>query len=308
MRLLQGLARWVLRGRRCERCSRPAQRLPFPFNPSLHISQLPSPRTFPSQQVPVVEGAHKSLRGAAKERIADFVHGRDGFGNTNPPLAQARTAQRARAVCFACGCGVAAAAVELAGHTLVCAASASAASCVRASQGPLAHAAAHARLPPSAACLLPPQAAAAPGSAAEFIVGMAGRHPGQVVVLALAALTNVALALHLDPQLPEKLVGVLRVYCVRVRVYCVCVGGWVRVGGLWRGVSVWQGGADLAMAAVWATPDAERDRGGRWVAARLFLPAAVPGLPAGARGRPGRRLPLQRQCQPGGGGQHLRGP
>ncbi|KAL4440556.1 hypothetical protein ABPG75_003557 [Micractinium tetrahymenae] len=86
--------------------------------------------------VPVVEGAHKSLRGVAKERIADFVHGSDGFGNTNPPLAEASPA---------------------------------------------------------------------PGSAAEFIVRCAREHPGEVVVLALAALTNVALALHLDPQLPEKL-------------------------------------------------------------------------------------------------------
>ncbi len=42
-------------------------------------------------QVPVVEGAHKSLRGVAKERIADFVHGSDGFGNTHPPLAEVGT-------------------------------------------------------------------------------------------------------------------------------------------------------------------------------------------------------------------------
>ncbi|PSC71961.1 putative uridine nucleosidase 2 [Micractinium conductrix] len=86
--------------------------------------------------VPVVEGSHKSLRGAAKERIADFVHGSDGFGNTNPQLAEGEPA---------------------------------------------------------------------PGSAAEFIVQQASKHPGEVVVLALAALTNVALALHLDPTLPEKL-------------------------------------------------------------------------------------------------------
>jgi uridine nucleosidase len=91
--------------------------------------------------VPVVEGAHKSLRGVAKERVADFVHGDDGFGNT----------------------GQAAAA-----------------------------------------------GAAAPGSAAEFIVRMAAQHPGQVTVLALASLTNVALALHLDPGLPEKLVRFVR--------------------------------------------------------------------------------------------------
>lgn len=87
-------------------------------------------------EVPVVEGAHKSLRGAAKERIADFVHGSDGFGNTNPQLAEGDPA---------------------------------------------------------------------PGSAAEFIVRMARQYPGEVVVLALAALTNVALALHIDPQLPQTL-------------------------------------------------------------------------------------------------------
>ena len=38
--------------------------------------------------VPVAEGALTSLRGVAKERIADFVHGSDGFGNTNPPPAE----------------------------------------------------------------------------------------------------------------------------------------------------------------------------------------------------------------------------
>ena len=45
------------------------------------------------------------------------------------------------------------------------------------------------------------------GSAAEFIVRAAAEHPGEVVVLMLAALTNLALALQLDPGLPQKLVG-----------------------------------------------------------------------------------------------------
>ena len=48
--------------------------------------------------------------------------------------------------------------------------------------------------------------APAPGSAAEFIVRTAAAHPGEVTVLALASLTNVALALQLDPDLPKKLV------------------------------------------------------------------------------------------------------
>jgi inosine-uridine nucleoside N-ribohydrolase len=56
----------------------------------------------------------------------------------------------------------------------------------------------------------------APGTAAEFIVRAASQHPGQVVVLALAALTNVALALHLDPRLPEKLVRSWRGLCAHV--------------------------------------------------------------------------------------------
>jgi uridine nucleosidase len=40
------------------------------------------------RDVPVAEGALTSLRGVAKDRIADFVHGSDGFGNTNPPPAE----------------------------------------------------------------------------------------------------------------------------------------------------------------------------------------------------------------------------
>lgn len=90
--------------------------------------------------VPVYRGSKTSLRGASKERIADFVHGSDGFGNT--------------------------------------------------SQKP---------------AIGDPE----DGSAAEFIVRIANEHPGEVVVLALAALTNIALALQLDPSLPEKLKSVI---------------------------------------------------------------------------------------------------
>lgn len=86
--------------------------------------------------VPVYQGSKTSLCGASKERIADFVHGRDGFGNT--------------------------------------------------SQTP---------------AVGDPE----PGSAAEFLVRIANEHPGQVVVLALAALTNIALAFQLDPSLFQKL-------------------------------------------------------------------------------------------------------
>lgn len=55
-------------------------------------SQLVLPGTqFPQSwnaQVPVAQGALTSLKGVAKERIADFVHGSDGFGNTDPEFSQ----------------------------------------------------------------------------------------------------------------------------------------------------------------------------------------------------------------------------
>ena len=105
------------------------------------------------EDVPVVEGAHTSLRGVAKERIADFVHGDDGFGNTNNN---------------------------------------------------------NNNIDNSNGSLLP---SLSPGSAAEFIVRMADTYPGEVTILALAALTNVALALQLDPQLAEKLHRVVVMLC-----------------------------------------------------------------------------------------------
>lgn len=100
--------------------------------------------------VPVHKGSKTSLCGASKERIADFVHGSDGFGNTAQEPAVGEPAM---------------------------------------------------------------------GSAAEFIVKAANEHPGEVVILALAALTNIALALQLDPALPEKLKSI------------VVLGGSINVNG-----------------------------------------------------------------------------
>ena len=42
------------------------------------------------RDVPVHQGSLTSLKGAEKERIADFVHGQDGFGNVFLPPPQAR--------------------------------------------------------------------------------------------------------------------------------------------------------------------------------------------------------------------------
>lgn len=42
----------------------------------------------PSSSIPVAAGSPTMLNGTAKLRIADFVHGADGFGNTHPPGVQ----------------------------------------------------------------------------------------------------------------------------------------------------------------------------------------------------------------------------
>lgn len=48
------------------------------------------------------------------------------------------------------------------------------------------------------------EASPAPGSAADFIIEQVNRDPGNVVVLCLAAMTNVALALKKDPTIANK--------------------------------------------------------------------------------------------------------
>eukprot|EP00740_Mantoniella_antarctica_P021994 CAMPEP_0198698196 /NCGR_PEP_ID=MMETSP1468-20131203/333534_1 /TAXON_ID=1461545 /ORGANISM="Mantoniella sp, Strain CCMP1436" /LENGTH=330 /DNA_ID=CAMNT_0044455121 /DNA_START=39 /DNA_END=1027 /DNA_ORIENTATION=+ len=52
---------------------------------------------FGRADIPVVEGSLTTLTGGAKERIADFVHGDDGLGNTNqpPPVGKAVHGQTA---------------------------------------------------------------------------------------------------------------------------------------------------------------------------------------------------------------------
>ena len=92
--------------------------------------------------VNVYRGSATSLCGATKARIADFVHGHDGFGGTNQTFTESAED-------------------------------------------------------------------AAPGSAAEHIVRLANEHPGEIVVLCLAALTNLALALQLDATLQDKLKSVV---------------------------------------------------------------------------------------------------
>ncbi|KAG6546253.1 hypothetical protein Mapa_012292 [Marchantia paleacea] len=49
-------------------------------NNALHLCDLGG-----RDDIPVSQGLETSLRGQIKDRIADFVHGQDGLGNTNPP-------------------------------------------------------------------------------------------------------------------------------------------------------------------------------------------------------------------------------
>ncbi|MEW5303721.1 MAG: hypothetical protein WDW36_006385 [Sanguina aurantia] len=86
-------------------------------------------------KVPVCQGATVSSIGAAKLRIADFVHGSDGFGNTLPPA-------------------------------------------------------------PTGVALVTP--------AAQFIVQAINAAPGEITLLALGPLTNIAAALALDPGIASK--------------------------------------------------------------------------------------------------------
>jgi purine nucleosidase len=51
----------------------------------------------------------------------------------------------------------------------------------------------------------PPRCQPVPGSAAEQLVRLARAHPGELTVLALGPLTNIALAVLLEPELPRLL-------------------------------------------------------------------------------------------------------
>ena len=100
--------------------------------------------------IPVAKGSDCTFTGDPKLRIADFVHGDDGLGNTGDlePTTKA---------------------VDLTAH--------------------------------------------------DFIIETAYKHPGEVIVLALGPLTNLALALKKDPKVGEKLHSI------------VCLGGAFRVNG-----------------------------------------------------------------------------
>ncbi len=57
-------------------------------------------------------------------------------------------------------------------------------------------------------CPEPSKRALDPRSSAQFIVDMARQHPGEITVVAIGPLGNLALALRLEPELPKLLKGV----------------------------------------------------------------------------------------------------
>lgn len=99
-------------------------------NNALHLCELAG-----REDVPVSQGLLTSLRGAAKERIADFVHGSDGLGNTYPP---------------------------------------------------------------------PPKTKAIDTFAPDFLIEKVNQYPGEVTIVALGPLTNLAKAVELDPTFAKK--------------------------------------------------------------------------------------------------------
>ncbi|KAJ7565419.1 hypothetical protein O6H91_02G059600 [Diphasiastrum complanatum] len=97
---------------------------------ALHLCELAG-----KEDVPVAQGLLTTLRGVVKLRVADFVHGSDGLGNTNPPEPKQRP-------------------IDLSGP--------------------------------------------------EFLVAKVQEFPGEVTVVALGPLTNIAKALELDSNFPKK--------------------------------------------------------------------------------------------------------
>ena len=111
--------------------------------------------------MPVAEGSATTLAGLAEIHVADFVHGADGFGNTQQAAVEVRHARRGGPGPEQCCAGAAAVLLQGLKQEL---------------------------------------------SAAHFIVETCRAQPGQIHVLALGPLTNLALAFQLDPQLAQNMV------------------------------------------------------------------------------------------------------
>lgn len=117
-----------------------------------------------------------TLDGTPKTWVADFVHGTDGFGNMKYQTVQVQPHSML--------------------HLLHRPGNATQGATCQISRRPIT----------SISYL---QGKRWHGSAAEFIVQVVSEHPGQVTILALGPLTNVAVAMQLDSSLAENAVGFL---------------------------------------------------------------------------------------------------
>ena len=229
-------------------------------------------------QVPVAEGSLAPLSGIKKAQIADFVHGADGFGNTGQlPAKVPGNAPHCicchRATCIflllvelklRCCTYVAligiidfqappsailwSGSVKTWNCTPLRPQACTPSSCLLIRITSNSHASQHAAVarghPTVPVLRVPVQGQPVQLSAAMFICEMVAAHPGRVTLLALASLTNVAMAMKHEPTLAANLVrhrtpqsrrvsGRCRAHSIvkeqrQIRVGCIESGGAAR--------------------------------------------------------------------------------
>lgn len=182
---------------------------------ALILRDMASKHSDAARAIPVVEGSPTSFTGQEKHRIADFVHGKDGFGNHRPALSTVRPSPLT-SIHVPVSLPFPFEQYYLRTYRHSCKNADKVQILVRISlQGPAQQPVGQLSL----TATIYAQASAQPGSAVDFIIESVRAHPGEIVLLALAATTNIALALQKDPDLADLWARV------------VVLGGAFNVGG-----------------------------------------------------------------------------